>query len=464
MSIKFGTAGWRGIIAKDFTFENVQKCTQALCNHLKKAKAQHSGDVIIAHDSRFMGNNFAKSAAYVLKANGFNPIILKGNTPTPVAGFAVKTLKAIAGINFTASHNPPEYQGFKYITSWGGLASSQETTAIEAELEAVTKINCADEYTVSETDVTEAYLSHLKSILPPTEKPLNILVNPMFGTSASFLPQLLTTLGHQVSTMQMEQDPLFGGISPDPQAKNLINMQQKLKEGLFDLGLATDADADRFGVLTEKGDFVQPNDVLAYLVDKLAPSLHPQAIGMAHVTGSIVERVALAHNLALIKTPVGFKNLGALMQEGKTALGCEESSGFAWNRHVNDKDGIVTTALIAQLLSQNDAKPLTDELKALYNKYGQQHSLRLDLRLTAEDKNKLMKQLKDQGLKELDNCQILDKEDIDALKFILEDGRWVAFRPSGTEPLVRVYMDANSLESLESLKTSVEEFIKNTTV
>lgn len=459
MSIKFGTAGWRGIIAQDFTFENVQKCAQALANHLLKSKI--TGKIVIAHDSRFMGRKFAEAAASVMQANGFTPLIISGNTPTPVAGFAVKHLNAIGGINFTASHNPPEYQGFKYITSWGGLASSAETSSIEQELASV-QVKTV-EPTIEEIDVTDAFLSSLLKVLPQTQRKLSILVNPMFGTAAEYLPALLEKLGHNVTTMQMAQDPLFGGISPDPQEKNLTNMQDMLKEGNFDLGLATDADADRFGVLDAEGNFFHPNDVLALLVDALSHDLSPKAIGMAHVTGSIVERTAQINNIEVIKTAVGFKNLGALMQEGKTALGCEESSGFAWGSHLNDKDGIAATALMAQILSnqENDLKTLRQDL---YTKVGEKFSTRLDLRLTESGKTKLIETLQTNAPKSFDNSNVEEEDRLDAQRFVLEDGRWIAFRPSGTEPLVRVYMDAPSAESLNDLQQFAQEFIQKTTV
>ncbi len=457
--IKFGTAGWRGIIADDFTLSNVQKCTQALANHL--LKTNKSGKIIIAHDRRVMGRKFAEAAASVIYANGFTPILIKGNTPTPVSGFAVKHLNAIAGINFTASHNPPEYQGFKYITSWGGLASSKETNSIEQELKS-SQVKTTDS-NFEEADISDAYLNALTSVLPQTDRKLSILVNPMFGTSAHYLPRLLKSLGHRVTTMQMEQDPLFGGISPDPQEKNLKNMQDMLKKGNFDLGLATDADADRFGVLDAEGSFLHPNDVLALLVDNLATTLSPKAIGMAHVTGSIVEKTAELHSIKLIKTAVGFKNLGALMQEGKTALGCEESSGFAWGEHLNDKDGIAATSLMAQILSNSGAS-LKELKEDLYKRVGQKFSHRLDLRLTEEGKEKLISTLKTTKIQSFDNTEIIEEDRLDAQRFVLNDGRWIAFRPSGTEPIVRVYMDAYSEESLSKLMQSAQDFIQKTTV
>ena len=460
MTISFGTSGWRGIIADDFTQANVRLCTQALADQLH-AQGQTSGTVLVGYDTRFMGRQFALSACGVLQANGFDVALANAPVPTPAVGWNVVNTKSLAGICFTASHNPPEYQGYKIITPWGGIMGSAETADLTKRAQTIKPENIKyQDPTPAVFDFQTPYIDHLFALLGPAAKPLRILVNPMHGTTAHYLPALLTRQGHHVTTINTTQDPLFGGLQPDPAPHNLADMVSQLKAGTYDLGLATDADGDRFGILDPDGTVLNPNDVLALLLNHTPPG--PQkAVGLALVTADIVRAAAAHQGLEVVETAVGFKHLGALMATHKTYLGLEESSGFAWSAHLPDKDGTLACALFAQLVSTTGKTPNT--LKAdLYQTLGPNTYERLDLKLPNPHKERLMAHLKTTTPTTIAGATLGELVTTDGLKFILSDGRWLALRPSGTEPLVRIYLNAPTAEGLAQLKATAQHWVQQT--
>jgi len=459
MAIKFGTSGWRGIIADDFTFENVRLCAQALADRLKST-GKKSGKVFIGYDTRFMGADFAHVAGYVLTANGFDVLVGTEPVPTPAVDVAVLAHKAVAGINFTASHNPPTYNGFKYIASWGGIARNDETDDLTKRVAALTPEKVYSVETRLDTyDFCTPYLAGLEKLVGKSDKGLKVLVNPMYGTSAKYLPELLERLGHTVEVMNAVHDPYFGGIQPDPAAENLTDMSARMKAGGFDIGLCTDADGDRFGVVDVDGTYLAPNDVLALMIDYWAERTEgPRAMAMSLVAGTIVERAGRAKGLDVVKTPVGFKYPGKMMSEGKVILACEESSGFAWGPHVPDKDGILACAMIAKQVA--DKGQSIGALKAeLYARLGHRSSRRLDLRILEGQKQNLLAKLRNTPPKAFAGLDVARVDQSDGVRLDLANDSWVAFRASGTEPLVRVYMDAGDDVALNGLQKEVESYI-----
>jgi phosphoglucomutase len=459
MAIKFGTSGWRGIIADDFTFANVRLCAQALADRLN-ANGKAKGQVYVGFDTRFLGREFAQAAAGVLTANGFDVFMADAPVPTPAVDAAVLHNKAVAGICFTASHNPPTYNGFKYIASWGGIARNDETDDLTKRVAALSADRVHSVATpVDVYDFRTPYLDQLARLVGSARQGLRILVNPMHGTAAAYLPELLTRLGHTVEVMNADHDPYFGGIQPDPAEANLKDMSARMLAGGFDLGLCADADGDRFGVVDVDGAYLAPNDVLALLIDYWAPrTAGPRAMAMSLVAGTIVERAGRAHGLTVHKTPVGFKYPGKMMAEGKVVLACEESSGFAWTPHLPDKDGILACAMVAALVA--DAGRTVGELKrALYDRLGHRSSRRLDLRIVDSQKSTLLEKLRNTPPKAFAGLDVAHVDQSDGVRLDLTGESWVAFRASGTEPLVRVYMDAENEQALNHLQREVEDYI-----
>jgi phosphoglucomutase len=460
--IAFGTSGWRGLMADDFTAVNVRRVSQALADHLA-AQGKAGGLVLIGFDTRFLGATFARHAAGVFLANGFHVGVGREPVPTPAIDFAVLKEKAVAGVCFTASHNPPEYQGFKYIAAWGGIARPDETDPIADRANALTDAQVRTTTAPAEPyDFRTAYLDRLVGLVGRSSPGLRLLVNTMHGAASRYLPELLSRLGHTVIPLNDTHDPLFGGLQPDPSARNLAGMGARMEAGGFDLGLATDADGDRFGVLDPTGQFMEPNEVLALLVDGLANDPQtlagPKTVAMARVTGSIVEKVAKSKGFAVEKTPVGFKYLGKLLADGKASFACEESSGFAWAPHVPDKDGLLTCALMARLVAASRQSPRA-MMDTLYAKVGIRRSRRLDLKLDPAVKDMLLHRLRHQPPGDFAGEEVTYVDQTDGFMLQLGTSGWVAFRPSGTEPMVRVYLDAEDDAHLIRLTQSAHDYI-----
>lgn len=457
-AISFGTAGWRGIIADDFTMAGVRCCARALADELT-AQGKMGGLVLVGYDSRFMGRTFARHAAAVLQAAGYDVGLSPQPVTTPVLGHAVVREKALAGVCFTASHNPPEYQGFKIIDHWGGLMGTDMTNSIAARANKLQAFDIPlDDTPVAALDMLSPYIDSLANLLGAPERRLNILVDPMYGPSASVLPAVLRKLGHNVTTTRDTFDPLFGGIQPDPRPESLEPTSLKLANGHYDLGLATDADGDRFGILDATGELLSPNDVLALLIEEVARrGGAPKGVGMGLVAASLVRKAAKNCGFEVLETPVGFKHLGRLIADGKSCCGVEESSGFAWGAHLPDKDGALACGLFAALCARTGKSPAA--LRAdLYDRLGQGAFTRLDLRLSESHKNRLMDSLKTTPPTAMGSLAVTGVNRMDGVKLELP-GAFMAFRASGTEPLVRVYIDAPDKGVLGALEAAARAFV-----
>lgn len=465
-TVVFGTSGWRGIIADDFTFDNVKRCTQALADHLLNRNITKGIErkVVIGHDCRFLGEEFARMAAAVMEAAGFEVVLAKGAVPTPCLDHAVLRLKAQAGICFTASHNPPVYQGFKVIDTWGGMALPDVTEDISQRLADLQNTpNVQEDNLPAPVDITTLYLTDLVSLLGganSAKRKLRILVNPMHGASCKVLPKLLRTLGHHVEEMRNQPDPYFGGIQPDPRGDTLTDMKELLAADHYDIGLCTDADGDRFGVMSGEGEYYDPNQVLGVLLQAACQMAkkQPSAIAMAHVTSDFVARVAKHLGLMVHKTPVGFKHLGQKMAAGEADFACEESSGFAWADHVPDKDGLVACGLLAQFIASQNSS-FYELYTALAKQVGPCHFKRLDLRLKPAQKERLLSQLSPDHIQQVFGREVASVDDQDGKRFIFRDGSFVGMRPSGTEPLLRIYIDAQSGEQCQTFVQKAQAWV-----
>lgn len=453
MNIRFGTSGWRSIIAEDFTYANVRLVTESICKYLKEASQNNQQTLIVGHDSRFMGENFSSTAAEIAKNKGFRVLICEGPTPTPTISHAIRAEKAAGAINFTASHNPPEYQGIKFSTSDGAPALPELTKRIEEIIKSAEKCEDGGGGTIEKYDPRDGYLEDLK-----TKVRFDLIAaakgryayDALWGTGRGYLDKTLRDNGLEVETIHDWRDVTFGGRSPEPGENHLDELRTAVKQTGCALGLATDGDADRFGIIDSNGEFIQPNQLVALLADYLAES-RGWKLGVARsvATSNLIDRIAESRGLKLHETPVGFKFIGELINKDEIILGGEESAGLSIRHHFPEKDGILACLLAAEAVAAR-GKSLTEQLEEIYSRVGKLESGRIGVKLTPEVSEKLKDKLA-QEPSEIEGRKIESINRLDGVKFIFTDKSWMLLRPSGTEPMVRIYAESESKNDLEVL-------------
>ena len=453
MSIRFGTSGWRAIIADDFTNQNVELVTEAICGYLKESFSEEVKTLIIGHDSRFMGEKFSQVAAEIAKRKGFRVLLCNHPTPTPTISHAIRNKRAVGGINFTASHNPPEYQGIKFSTADGAPALPEITKRIEELIRNTPQVADAAGGSIEEFDARPAYLDDLKTKInfdAIAAAKGRFAYDPLWGTGRGYLDKLLRDYGLEVETFHDWRDVTFGGMSPEPGEKQIRELVEAVRTKGLTLGLATDGDGDRFGVIDSNGDFIQPNHLIAILTDYLAES-RGWTLGVARsvATSHLVDRVAESRGLKLYETPVGFKFIGELINKDEIILGGEESAGLSIRGHYPEKDGILACLLAVEAVTVR-GKSLTAQLDELYARVGKLESGRIGVRLNDEVAAKLKEKLA-QEPSEIGGRKVENINRMDGVKFFFTDGSWMLMRPSGTEPMVRIYAESENKEELEVL-------------
>lgn len=453
MSIRFGTSGWRAIIADDFTHKNVELVTESICSYLKESFSEDEKTLIVGHDTRFMGEKFASVAAEIAKSKGFRVLLCNHPTPTPTISHAIRHQKASGGINFTASHNPPEYQGIKFSTADGAPALPEITKRIEEIIQNTPDLADADGGSIEEFDARPAYLDDLKTKInfdAIAQAKGRFAYDPLWGTGRGYLDKILREYGLEVETFHDWRDVTFGGMSPEPGEKQTRELVEAVKTKGLTLGLATDGDGDRFGVVDSNGEFIQPNHLIAILTDYLAES-RGWTLGVARsvATSHLVDRVAEERGLKLYETPVGFKFIGELINKDEIILGGEESAGLSIRGHFPEKDGILACLLAVEAVTVRQ-KSLTEQLNEIYERVGKLESGRIGVKLNPEVADKLKEKLL-QEPSEIDGRKIENINRMDGVKFFFTDGSWMLMRPSGTEPMVRIYAESESKEELEVL-------------
>jgi len=467
--ITFGTSGWRGIMCEDFIFENVKVVTQAIADNVK-ASGEAAKGIIIGYDSRFMGESFARESARVLTGAGIKTFLCVRDTPTPVIAFEILRRGTAGGINFTASHNPPEYNGIKFSPSSGGPALPETTNDIERRANEMAGEICYKECSLAEAtqsgllveiDPMPAYLSDLaqKVDFSVIAKLGTIAVNPLYGTARGYLAEPLKAHGVQVVQMNANRDPYFGGFPPEPSEKyiqDFIKLVQKDPE--IRLGIATDGDADRFGIVDGDGSFIEPNYIIALLLDYLIRVKGMTGgVGRSVATSHLVDAVAKLHGVEVFETPVGFKYIGELISQDKIIIGGEESAGLTIKGHVPEKDGILACLLVAEMVAR-EGMPVKELLERLYSKVGRYLTKRVNISLSPELEAVFPERIAATPTS-FAGAQVKERVTVDGNKFILEDGSWLLFRKSGTEPVVRLYCEASSEERLQALVEAGREFI-----
>ncbi len=471
--IKFGTSGWRGVIADDFTFARVRVVVQAIADHLIAQGLKDKG-VVVGYDTRFLSERFAAEAVKVFAANGIRSFFSNRDVPTPAVAFEIIRRKAAGGINFTASHNPPEYNGLKFSPAWGGPALPETTRDIETRANALLDKNsivamplveAKQKGLVEEADLRKSYLDELrkKIDLEAIKKAkLKVAVDLLYGTGRDYLDTVLKDAGCAVTIIHGHRDTLFGGRSPEPSEENLFELSSVMKKGKFDIGLAVDGDADRFGVMDIDGTYINPNQVLALVLDYLCRSRGWKGGAARSIaTSHLVDAVAKKHGIEVYETGVGFKYIGDLLVQGKIIFGGEESAGMTIKDHVPEKDGIIACMLVAEMVSQ-EKRPIKELLKRLYKDVGTILNDRVNIRLT-DVNQKLVAERLALPLTELGGLRVKGKKaTADGTKYMLEDDSWVLMRASGTEPVVRIYVEAESEEKIQNLIESGKKFILGT--
>jgi len=473
-SIKFGTSGWRDIIARDFTFDNVRLASQAVADYLnaerKNPQSPLAGReplVILGHDTRFLGRHFTLAVAEVLAAAGLKPLLCDRDTPTPVIAHSIRHLRALGGINLTASHNPAEYQGLKFSTSNGAPATPDVTKQIEAN---VLKLQAAGwsfpavpfgTYTCPTFNPLPEYFKQLRKLINFSvikKAKLKVAVDLSYGTGHGYLDTLLEKAGAKVTLFHNELNPLFGGHHPEPNAEGMKDAAKFVRSGKAQIGLGTDGDADRFGIVDQDGTWLTPNQILALALYHLKKNRGWNgAVVRTIPTSHQVDAVAQLLGVKVHETPVGFKYIGALMESEPIIVGGEESGGLSVQGHVPEKDGILACLLMAELVA-TEKKSLGRILADLSKKIGSFYSDRINISFSPEKKEALLAKLGG-GLTNIGAFKVEKFITTDGYKFLLPNHEWVAFRASGTEPLIRCYLEAKSKANLKKLDAACRKLL-----
>jgi phosphoglucomutase len=460
--IKFGTSGWRAIMAEEFTFANVRRAVHGIARYVKSQKPE-GARVIVGRDPRFLGETFCAIACEILSDYGITPLLISEAAPTPAISYAVINEKSDGAINFTASHNPPEYNGIKFSTPDGAPALPEVTKQIEAQ------ILQADQSPAPKTgsarlqklDAKPAYLARLREVIDLgaiRQAGLRIVFDPLWGAARGYSDSLLHEAGVNVATVHDCRDVLFGNHAPEPDDHLLEALREKMRSLKAHIGIATDGDADRFGIVDEDGTFLQPNYIIALLFDYLVESRGwKNGVGKSVATTNLINALAQHHNIELHETPVGFKFIGELIKQDQIAIGGEESAGLSIRYHVPEKDGILAGLLCCEMVGRRK-KSLGQQLRELFAKVGSFYPLRENFRLTPEVKEKFTEKLRVDP-PSFGGQRVREVVRKDGLKLLLEDGSWVCYRLSGTEPVVRVYSEAPSAPELQQLNAAAKKWI-----
>src|SRR6267142_1943607 len=466
--IKFGTSGWRGLIADDFTFANVRLAVTAIAEHAKaKAKVP---TILVGYDTRFYSEEFSQLAVDILQQHGVRTLLCETFTPTPAIAFEIIRRKLDGAVNFTASHNPAQYHGLKFSSADAGPALPEVTKDIEtrAAQRAAKGGVPAPPHGASKSargekvNLRENYLKRIEELVDfetlRKAKP-SLVVDALHGCGAGYLDRTLTDHGVTVQSMRAERDCLFDGTGPDVSEENLAPLRKAVVDSRATVGLATDGDADRFGIIDRNGTWIQPNLILALVYDYLVETRKwkmPAARSVA--TTQMIDAVAKMHGQTVHQTPVGFKYIGQLIREDKIALGGEESAGLTIRGHIPEKDGILACLLMAEMIAARGAS-ISDQVKALFKKIGREYwPVRENLHLTDEQKSSALEKSKTDATTLLGR-KVESVDRTDGAKFAFEDGTWMLLRLSGTEPLLRLYVEAESAAASAKLVKEATEWI-----
>lgn len=457
-NIEFGTDGWRAVIAEQFTFENVERVSHAIGTYVSQtfpAAASGSLPVLIGYDTRFLADRFAQRAAQVLSEMGLAVKLTNHDLPTPCLAFAAQNEPSAGAMQFTASHNPPEYCGIKYITPFGGPATGDITAKIVSHLREETGYSGGSKSAIPTHDFKVAYIDALTKKVDLArigESKLRVGYDALYSTSRGYIDGILEGAGVELKVLHNWRDPNFGGVMPEPKKEYLKELMGLVKAHQCDCGIATDGDADRFAVIDERGEYMSPNQLLCLLARHLVKNRgFKGAIVRTVATTHMLDKLARRYELELVETPVGFKYIGEQMRTRDVLLGGEESGGVSIKGHIPEKDGILANLLILEMMAYA-AKPLSRIWQDLVLEIGQPLvGARADLKLHGPVQKSLMAKLAAEPFASLAGAEITRVSQVDGIKFYIDDGNWLLVRASGTEPLLRLYAESESLAKAEAL-------------
>jgi phosphomannomutase len=470
MEIKFGTDGWRGIIADDFTYESVRVATQGIAQFLR---TRPSPSAVVGYDTRFASELFAREVAQVLAGNGVRAMVIDAPAPTQVSSYAILARKASGALVITASHNPYIYSGLKYKPEYAGSASPEVTDRLELEINSVISSRKVNRIPFEEGrrqglievfDPRPAYVAQVARLIDLDRLKaagLRILHEPMYGAAQGYVRALLEGGKTTVEEIHGERNASFGGMHPEPIAQYMPEAMALMGSGRFDLGLANDGDADRVGIVDERGRFINQLKVMALLMMYLVEKRGLKGDVVRSLTStSMVDKLGERFGVKVHELKVGFKYLGPKMMETNAILAGEESGGFAFRGHIPERDGVLSGMFFASMIVDY-GMPLSRILAHLEDLVGPheyaRHDIRLDREEYAERRARIYGQLEREPLRELAGKPVVRSRSDDGFKYYLKDGSWVLVRFSGTEPLIRVYSEAPNRAQVDELLHALEE-------
>lgn len=465
MPIHFGTDGWRAVISDEFTFANVRKVAQAIAQEVLSTGSTFPA-MVVGFDTRFLSDRYAIAVAEVLAAHGIRVWLAQADAPTPMISYAIVEKGADGGVMITASHNPPRYNGIKFKAAYGGSASPEAARSVERRIRLNEEAGITPptlplheaqvQGLIARFDPFPAYESHVRQLVNFTviqQRPLPVAVDAMYGAGRIYLRRLLEDAGCTVTELRSEMNPGFNGIHPEPIARHLHPLIELMRRGEHRVGLATDGDADRIGAVDPSGRFIDPHGIMALLVEHL---VHDRGLRGSVVktvsTTQMLNRLARRYELPLHETPVGFNHISDWMLRENVLLGGEESGGISMAGHIPEGDGILMGLLLVEMVASRGCTlaELLDELMAAPD-MGRFHYARLDQPVRPFDKRELLAALLAGAPDTLAGVPVAQVSDRDGVKFILADESWLLIRPSGTEPVLRIYAEGHSDEQVQAL-------------
>jgi phosphomannomutase len=459
-AIKFGTDGWRAVIAEDFTFKNVERVSQAAADYWSAHPIDGTEKrVIVGYDRRFLSDEFAQRAAEILAGNGFEVVLTPSPTPTPSVSFAVKAQRAVGGVMLTASHNPPSFNGFKLKSHFGGSAEPATCQAVEACLDknpvrAQELAAGVKQGQIEIADIRPAHYAALKKLVDfklIANSKLRFAHDALFGVGAGCFEELLAGTTCKVTTLNGAHDPLFGGINPEPIEKNYMRSAAFLKKHPHDICLVTDGDADRVGGMDGRGGYMTTHQIICLLLHHFIVNRQGKGrVVKALTTTSMVDKICAAHGLELTETGVGFKYIAAEMIKGGVLLGAEESGGIGFPGHIPERDGIAAGLMLLELLA-TERVSVNKLVGRLEKEFGPHCYGRIDTHFPLEKRGALMDFLQKNPPAKLLRSPLADVKTYDGVKFVAQDSSWLMLRGSGTEPILRIYAEAKSEADVQKL-------------
>ena len=467
MAIKFGTDGWRAVMAEDYTLDNVRLCAQGVAD-LLKSQGHSSRPLVVGYDTRSGSENFAAAVAEVSAANGIVALLTDRPSPTPVVSHNLVAHHAGGGVVITASHNPPEWNGFKYKPDYGGSATPEVVTELEGLIARAEESGAVNSMLLAEAqsqglvelfDPRPSYLQHVESLVDLgaiRAAGIKVVVDPMFGAGAGFFVKLLSGGATTVVEIRGERDPSFPGMTqPEPLAHNLAELMSVVPGQGADVGIATDGDADRLGIVDETGRFLTTLQVFALLCLHQLEVLGRRGPLVRSITmTSMVDRLGELYRVPVFDTPVGFKYLGPVMMREDALVAGEESGGYAFRGNIPERDGILSGLMLLEMMVKT-GKSVSALLQMLQEKVGPHHYDRWDLHFDNSQRNTVEERVKEARPAALAGRRVKNIDARDGFRFVLDGGYWALVRFSGTEPLLRLYAEGESADEVAELLTEV---------